>query len=118
MPGYSNIVRPLSNLTKKDVPFKWTPAYTNAIRKLKAIIRTNPVLRHPDHNKPFFLEVDASQYALGAVLSQKNEWGKLQLVGYFSKTLIPTKRNYDVYDRELLALVLLWLQGAMWLISI
>ena len=73
VPGYSDIVRPLSNLTKKNVPFKWTPACTNAIRKLKAIIRMDPVLRHPDHDKPFFLEVDASQYVLGGVLSQKNE---------------------------------------------
>ena len=105
VPGYSDIVRPLSNLTKKDMPFEWTLACINAIRKLKAIIRTDPVLRHPDHDKPFFLEVDTSQYALGEVLSQKNERGKLQLVGYFSKMLIPAERNYDVYDRELLALV-------------
>ena len=105
VPGYSDIIRPLSNLTKKDVPFEWTPACTNTIRKLKAIIRTDPILRRPDHDKPFFLEVDASQYALGAVLSQKNEWGKLQLVGYFSKTLIPAKCNYNVYNHELLALV-------------
>ena len=73
VPGYSNIVRPLSNLTKKDVPFEWTLACTNTIRKLKVIVKTDPVLRHPYHDKPFFLEVDASQYALGRVLSQKNE---------------------------------------------
>ena len=105
VPGYSDIVRPLLNLTKKDIPFEWTPACTNAIRKLTAIVRMNPVLRHLDHDKPFFLEVDASQYALGGVLSQRNERGKLQLVGYFSKMLIPAERNYDVYDCELLALV-------------
>ena len=51
------------------------------------------------------MEVDASQYALGAILSQKDEQGKLRPVGYYSKTLIPAERNYDVYDRELLALV-------------
>jgi hypothetical protein len=105
MPGYSDIVHPLSNLTKKDMPFEWTSACTNAIRKLKAIIRTDPVLRCPDHDKPFFLEVDASQYVLGAVLSQRNKQEKLQLVGYFSKTLIPAKCNYDMYDCKLLALV-------------
>ena len=89
VPGYSDIVRPLSNLTKKDVPFEWTPACTNTIWKLKAIVRTDPILRRPDHDKPFFLEVDASQYALGGVLSQRNERGKLQPVGYFLKMLIP-----------------------------
>ena len=105
VPGYSDIVCPLSNLTKKDIVFEWTPACTNAIRKLKAIVRTDPVLMCPDHDKPFSMEVDASQYALGAVLSQRNERGKLQPVGYFSKTLIPTEHNYNVYNRELLALV-------------
>jgi hypothetical protein len=51
------------------------------------------------------MEVDASQYTLGAILSQKDEQGKLHPVGYYSKTLIPAERNYDIYDRELLALV-------------
>jgi RNase H-like domain found in reverse transcriptase len=51
------------------------------------------------------MEVDASQYALGAILSQKDEQGKLRPVGYYSKTLIPAECNYDVYNRELLALV-------------
>ena len=105
VPGYSDIICPLSNLIKKDVPFEWTLACMNTIRKLKAIVRTDPVLMHPDHDKPFSMEVDASQYALGAVLSQRNEQGKLQPVGYFSKMLIPAERNYNVYDCELLALV-------------
>ena len=48
---------------------------------------------------------NTSQYALGAILSQKDKQGKLCPVGYYSKTLIPAECNYDVYDRELLALV-------------
>lgn len=63
------------------------------------------MLKWLDHNKPFTLEVDASQYALGVVLSQHNEKGELQPISYYSKTLIPAKCNYDVYDWELLALV-------------
>lgn len=105
VPGYFDIVCPLSNLIKKDIPFEWTPACTNAIKKLKAIVQMNPVLMCPDHNKPFFLEVDISQYTLGAVLSQRNKQEKLQPVGYFLKMLIPAEWNYDVYDCELLALV-------------
>ena len=92
-------------LTKKDVPFEWTPECTEAVCKLKRAITAKPVLRQPDHNKPFTMEVDTSQYALGAILSQKDEQGKLRPVGYYSKTLIPAECNYDVYDRELLALV-------------
>jgi hypothetical protein len=105
IPGYSNIVRPLTNLTKKDVPFIWTEDCTNAIRRLKEAVRSEPVLMRPNYKKQFILEVDASQYALGAILYQHNELGKLQPIGYYSKTLIPAEWNYDVYDRELLAVV-------------
>ena len=103
--GYVDIIRPLSNLTKKDKVFIWTPQCMATIHKLKELVWGDPVLMHPDHDCPFTLKVDASQFALGAVLSQHNDQGRLQLVGYYSKTLIPTKRNYDVYDQELLAMV-------------
>ena len=103
--GYAKIVHPLTKLTKKDKPFVWTNKCTQAIRKLKQIISSDPVLKRPDHDRLFTLECNASQYALGAVLSQRNDKGKLQPVGYYSKTLIPAKRNYDIYDQELPALV-------------
>ena len=103
--GYAEIVRPLTKLTKKDEPFIWTDECTQAIRKLKQIVSSDPVLKRLDHDRPFTLECDASQYALGAVLSQRNDKEKLQPMGYYSKTLIPAERNYDVYDQELLALV-------------
>ena len=103
--GYAGVIRPLTHLLKKDTPFIWTPECTKAIQTLKELIKGDPVLMRPDHDQPFTLEVDASQYALGAVLSQWNDAGRLQPVGHFSKTLIPAERNYDVYDRELLALV-------------
>lgn len=76
-----------------------------AIQKLKLLMGSDPVLMCLNHDRPFTLEVDTSQFTLGAVLSQCNDQGKLQLVGYYSKTLIPAKRNYDVYDQELLTLV-------------
>ena len=103
--GYIGVVRPLTHLTKKDVPFNWTPECTEAIRKLKCLVQGDPMLMQPDHDCPSILEVNASQYALGVVLSQWNNAGKLQPVGYFSKTLIPAEQNYDVYNCELLALI-------------
>ena len=105
MKGYAGVVQPLMHLTKKDVPFNWMPECTEAIKKLKQLVKGDPMLMCLDHDHPFILEVDASQYALGAVLSQQNDSEKLQPVGYFSKTLIPAEWNYDVYDHELLALV-------------
>lgn len=80
-----------TKLTKKDEPFVWTDECTQAIQKLKQIVGSDPVLKRPNHNKPFTLKVDASQYALGAVLLQHNEKGRLQPIGYYSKTLIPAK---------------------------
>jgi RNase H-like domain found in reverse transcriptase len=51
------------------------------------------------------LEVDASQYVIGAILQQMDDSGKLCAVGYYSKALMDAERGYDVHDRELLALV-------------
>ena len=81
------------------------PECTQAIHTLKAIVSSDPVLRRPNHNRPFELKVDASQYALGAILYQRNDGGKLQAVGYYSQTLNLAERNYDVYNRELLAVI-------------
>jgi hypothetical protein len=65
----------------------------------------DPVLMHPNYDALFTLKVDALQYAIGAILSQCNNKGKLQPIWFFLKTLIPAERNNDVYDWELLALV-------------
>jgi RNase H-like domain found in reverse transcriptase len=59
----------------------------------------------PDVTKPFVLQMDASKWATGAVLKQANEEGKLHTCGFISHTLTPTGRNYQIYDRELKAIV-------------
>jgi RNase H-like domain found in reverse transcriptase len=74
------------------------PECTQAIHTLKVIVSSDPVLQCPNHDQPFELEVDASQYTLGAILYQRNDRGKLQAVGYYSQTLNPAECNYDVYD--------------------
>jgi RNase H-like domain found in reverse transcriptase len=78
---------------------------TQAVDKLITIVMSNPVLYHPNYNKPFILEVDVSQYAIGAILQQADDLGKLHPVGYFSKALTDVERGYNVHDRELLVLV-------------
>jgi hypothetical protein len=75
IPGYANIVQPLNNLLKKDTPFVWGKEQEEAMDQLAHPIASNPVLQQPNYEKPFFLEVDASQYATSAVLSQKDEKG-------------------------------------------
>jgi RNase H-like domain found in reverse transcriptase len=51
------------------------------------------------------VEADASGYATGAVLSQLQEDGKWHLVGFLSKSLSEAERNYDIYDKELMAII-------------
>jgi hypothetical protein len=64
------------------------------------------VLAHPEPDKPFELEVDASGFAVGMVLLQKKEDGKKHPITYFSKTLNEAQHNYNVADLELLAVVM------------
>jgi hypothetical protein len=103
--GFSNITLPLNVLTKKGVEFQWTEAAQEAFDTLKEKMTKAPVLAHPDLTKPFELEVDASGYAIGAVLLQRQDDGKRHPVNYFSTTLNAAERNYDIYDLELLAIV-------------
>jgi RNase H-like domain found in reverse transcriptase/Reverse transcriptase (RNA-dependent DNA polymerase)/Integrase zinc binding domain len=103
--GFANIAKPLTELTKKDTPFTWTPRCTAAIQQLKQIVLSNPVLQQPHPDRPYTLEVNASQYTMGAILQQPDEAGRLRPMGYDSQTLNDTKRSYDIHDRELLAVI-------------
>src|SRR6266851_10037972 len=103
--GYAQLARPLTELTKKGVPFCWEQRHTEALDTLIRKVTTAPVLRCPNPKKQYFLEVDASAFALGAVLFQKDEVRKRCDVAYFSKALTPPERNYDIWDREFLAVV-------------
>ena len=97
-------MRPLNELLKKDVPWDWTPARQLAFETLKGRITQAPVLTMPDYEKPFELEVDASNYALGAVLNQQDINNHIHPVVFYSSTLSAAERNYGVYDKELLAI--------------
>jgi hypothetical protein len=63
------------------------------------------LLLQPDVRKPFFLECDTSDYATGAILSQKDDEGKLHPVAFLSKSMAPAERNYNIFDKELLAII-------------
>jgi hypothetical protein len=70
VPGFSHIVKPLMQLLKKNVKFVWTDTCTKALERIINILTTEPVLTHPDPEKPFELEVDTSNYATGTILFQ------------------------------------------------
>jgi hypothetical protein len=87
------------------MPFIWTLECTAALDRLINLATSDPVLRQPNHNKPFELEVDASQFATGAILYQRNSNGLRHPVGYDSSSLTKTKRNYPIWDCEFLAII-------------
>jgi hypothetical protein len=102
--GFSQIAKPLNNLLKKGATWTFGNTEKAAFEKLKKLICEEPVLIQPDQTKPFEVEVDASNYAVGAVLMQQDEKKVLHPVAFFSKTMNEAQRNYDVYNHELLGL--------------
>jgi RNase H-like domain found in reverse transcriptase/Integrase zinc binding domain/Reverse transcriptase (RNA-dependent DNA polymerase) len=103
--GFADIAKPLTELTKKDTPFVWTPSCTTAIQQLKEIVLSYPILQQPHPAHPYTLEVDASQYAMGAILQQPDEVGHLCLVSYDSQTFNDTEHSYNIHDHELLVVI-------------
>jgi len=103
--NYSALAQPLFNLTKKDVPFHWDHAEEQAFHKLQSALTLAPVLILPDYEKPFTLITDASDYATGSILEQEDAFGYSHPVAYFSKSLQPAEHNYEIHDKELLAII-------------
>jgi len=103
---FAFITRPLHKLTWKDQEWQWGQEEQKAFDTLKKHITTEPVLAHAKLDDQFELEVDASGYAVGAVLLQRKEDGKKHPIGYYSAMLNEAQRNYDIYDLELLAIIM------------
>ena len=110
--GYSKIAQPLLDLTKKAVVWAWDKPQQCTFEELKTWMCSWPVLTQPNFDKPFFLQTDASTYGMGTILSQEGEHHavasqkpKLHPITYYSATFTPTERNYNIYKRELLAIM-------------
>ena len=103
--GFSALARPLNDLTRKDETWHWGSAQQTAFNTLKERIVSEPILTQPDQSKPFELEVDASGFALGAILLQRGSDGKRHPISYYSRTLTAAEWNYDIYKRELMAVM-------------
>jgi len=104
--NFAKMSKPLSDLTKKDCTWNWGVEQQNAFEALKKAFTTAPVLRIPNDEDPFKLSTNASDFATGAVLSQKDMQNNLwHPVAFFSKSLDVHERNYEIYDKELLAVI-------------
>lgn len=102
--GFSSITRPLHDLTKKGSTFVWSSSCQSAFQTLKSSFTTAPVLIHYDHNRKSIVESDASDTSIAAILSQFDDLNQLHPVAYFSRSLTSAERNYEVHDKELLAI--------------
>ena len=116
--NFAEVARPLHDLTKLGAKWEWGPRQNHAFNTLKEIIIASPVLIHPNPEERFRVEMDASNYAYGAVLSQKSTKDHRQHpVAFFSKSMTPAERNYGISDKEALAIVKAlqhwrhWLEG-------
>jgi RNase H-like domain found in reverse transcriptase/Reverse transcriptase (RNA-dependent DNA polymerase)/Aspartyl protease/Zinc knuckle len=103
--GFTKIAAPLNELLKKKVRYKWTGTQQQAFERLKAHLTSAPILAYPDFEKEFILFTDASDLALGAILSQVDQKGHERVIAYASRTLAPAEKNYSVTEKECLAVV-------------
>ena len=74
IPNYSTLARPLIDLTKKNLPWNWTPSQQQAFDQLKCLFLSQSILRIPDLSSPFAIATDASKYASGTILFNRLEW--------------------------------------------
>ncbi|QRW26807.1 Retrotransposable element Tf2 protein [Rhizoctonia solani] len=98
--NFSHIARPLHNLVKKDTLWKWDTKEQEAFQGLKDAITSAPVLCHANPTKPYFLETDASGAALGSILSQRQEDGRLHPLGFLSESFKGAEQNYDCHKQR------------------
>ena len=102
---FSHIAKLLNKLTRKDTPWIWERRQQEAFETLRKRITLEPVLKQPQLDQQFEVEVNASGYTIGAVLMQGDEKGKRHPIAYFSSTLNEAEQNYDIYTLELYAIV-------------
>lgn len=101
---YSDTIQPLMKLTSKTQKFNWTEKETDVFNQVKALfIETQ--LHHPDCTKPFYLQTDCSNIAIGGHLYQLNDNGDKKAIMFISRTLKTFEIKYTTTELECLAIV-------------
>lgn len=102
--GFSRICVPINKLLRKGEKWSWEEEQQLAFDTLKERFTTAPLLIWPDFNKPYIVEADASNFARGAILSQDQD-RELHPIAYISKSLTAAEARYNIWDKELLAIL-------------
>ena len=106
MPNCAEVIAPISDLTKGRAPnVEWGERQERAFVQIKDILSKEPILKLPDLERPFIVQIDASDESLGACLLQEYD-GVKHPVMYASKKFLPREQNYSVSEREALAIIL------------
>ena len=110
IPAYANIVRPMAEMLRKEVPFDWTEEVESSFQKIKDRVSSSPVLKPFKQDLPTVVTSDASERGAGAVLSQLHPDGSEHPVSYWSRSFTDTEQRYSVSEREALSAV----QSRLW----
>lgn len=106
---FAGIAAPITELTKgsgaKCRSIQWNENCQRSFDLIKKKMSSAPVLMNPDMNKPFRIECDASDFAIGAVLLQESSQGVWKPLAFESKKLSKAERNYPAQERELLSIL-------------
>ena len=103
---FSTIARPLFNLTHSDQAWNWGIKEQEAFECLKMAVTTALILASPQDSEPFHIKADSSDFASGAILSQQlPREEKWHLVAFYRKSLSPVERNYEIHNKEMLAII-------------
>jgi transposase InsO family protein len=122
--GYAKVMQPLFALLKKEAKFEWQGEQEEAFEEVKHRITDAPILVQHDPEKETTIETDASDYAIGMRMTQPGPDGKPRTVAFHSRKLIQAELNYDIHDKELLAIVVafkvwrVYLEGAKYTITV
>jgi hypothetical protein len=108
--NFAQLAHPLTNLTKKNVDWTWGKCESDAFNLLKKKLTSSPILGYPDTTKDYILHTDASEYGIGAVLSQVREIGagkppREVIIAYTSKHLLERERKLATVEKELYAII-------------
>ena len=104
--SFSHIVAPISNLLQKKAPFTWGTNEAKAFSDIKKAITQGPILRLPDPDLPFTVTTDASDKAIGAVITQRMlDTNFDHPIAFHSRKMKPSELNYPAWAKELLAIV-------------
>ena len=102
---FAKIVRPLHEMTRKEIKWSWEERQQKVFEELKERFTTELILVTLDLDREIRVEVDMSDFAMDEVLSMKCKDEKWRPVAYILKLLNKAKRNYETYDKEMLVII-------------